>query len=234
MKSGFCLIGLLLAATAVAAAETRTWTFEQSGKTVQAELIAFAGGAVQLKGTDGKTFSVPIAYLTESDRHYLAAERPKQWKQIEVLKLDAAESVGGYKKFSVKGNGVNGEIFITLLPPSVEDVLNNRTQQALQITNLSNQIESENRAVQQAKAALPSTAHGNRAYRNTVAAERAQVNLAANNVKNARTNLVKLQKSYDDYVKKTKDQTTVKVRNTGATNQGLPVWECFDPRKPQG
>jgi hypothetical protein len=233
MKSGFCVIGLLLAATAAAAAEPRTWTFEQSGKTVQAELITFAGDAVKLKGADGKTFLVPIAYLTERDRTYLAAERPKQWKQIEVLKLNAADSSGRYKKCTVRGNGVNGEIFITILPPSVEDILNNRTQQALQLTNLSNQIESQNRAVQQAKAAVPSAAHGNRAYRNTVAAERTQVNLAANDVKNARTNLAKLRKSYDDYVKKTKDQTTVKARNTGAVHQGLPVWECFDSRKPQ-
>ena len=66
-----------------------------------------------------------------------------------------------------------------------------------------------------------------------MAAERAQVNLAAKDVKNARTNLAKLQKSYDDYNKKTKDQTTVKMRNTGLEHKGLPVWECFDPRKPQ-
>jgi hypothetical protein len=234
MKNGLRVIGLLLATTAAATAETRTWTFEQSGKTMQAELVAFAGDAVTLKGADGKSVSVPVAYLSESDRAYLTAERPKQWKQIEVVKLDAAESAGRYKKCAVRGNGVNGEIFITLLPPSVEAILNNRNQQAGQITNLSNQIESENRAVQQAKAAVPSAAHGNRAYRNTVAAERTQVNLAANDVKNARTNLAKLQKSYDDYVKKTKDQMTVKVRNTGAAHEGLPVWQCFDPRKPQG
>jgi SLA1 homology domain 1, SHD1 len=233
MKNGFRVVGLLLAMTAVAAAEARTWTFEQSGKTVQAELVAFVGDAVELKGADGKTFSVPIAYLTESDRAYLAAERPKQWKQLEVLKLEAAESVGRYQKCTVRGSAVNGEIFITLLPPSVEAILNNRTERALQLTNLSNQIESENRAVRQAKAALPSTAYGNRAYRNTVAAERAQVKLAANDLKNARTNLAKLQKSYDDYVKKTRNQTTVKARNTGVTREGLPVWECFDPRKPQ-
>ena len=141
MKTELSAMGLLLLATAFAAAEMRTWTFEQSGKSIQAELITFAGEAVTLKGADGKTVSVPIAYLTESDRAYLAAERPKQWKQIEVVKLDATESARRYKKCTVRGTGVNGDIFIALLPPSVEAILNNRNQQALQITNLSNQIE---------------------------------------------------------------------------------------------
>lgn len=233
MKNGFRVIGLLLAATAMAAAETRTWTFEQSGKTVQAELIAFVGDAVTLKGADGKTFSVPIAYLTESDRHYLAAERPKQWKQIEVVKLDAAETAGRYQKCNVRGSGMNGEIYIARLPRSAEAILNNRNEQATQITNLSSRIESESHAVQQAKAAVPSAANGNRTYRRAAAEERAKVNVEAQDVKNARTNLAKLQKSYADYIKKTKDQTTVKMRNTGLTCKGLSVWECFDPRKPQ-
>ena len=103
------MIGLLLAAAAVAAAETRTWTFEQSGKTMQAEVAGFSGEAVNLKRADGETVSVPIAYLTESDRDYLAAERTKQWKQIEVIKLDTAGSGGRYKKCTVRGSGVNGE-----------------------------------------------------------------------------------------------------------------------------
>jgi hypothetical protein len=233
MKSGYRVVGLLLTSIAIAAAGTRTWTFKESGKTLQAELIVFAGDAVTLKGADGKSVSVPVANLSESDRHYLAAERPKQWKQVEVVRLNAAESAGRYHRCTVRGNGVNGEIFITLLPSSVEAMLNNRNQQAVQITNVSSRIESENRAVQQAKAAVPSTANGNRTYRHAVAAERAKVNAEAQDVKNARTNLAKLQKSYDDYIKKTKDQATVKMRNTGLTVKDLPIWECYDPRRPQ-
>jgi hypothetical protein len=59
------------------------------------------------------------------------------------------------------------------------------------------------------------------------------VNQEAKEVKNGWTNLAELQKSYDDYLKKTKDQTTVKMRNTGVVYKGLPVWECFDPREQQ-
>ena len=233
MKIGLCVIGLLLVATVATAAEVRTWTFEQSGKTVQAELVAFAGDAVILKGADGKTSSVPIAYLSEGDRDYLAAERPKQWKQIEVVKLENAEPPGRYNKCTVRGTALNGEVYLQRLPPAVEAILNNRNAQATQITTLSNRIETENHAVQQAKATLPSSTQANRAYRRTVAAERAQVDQEAKDVKNARTNLSKLQKSYQDYVKKTKEQATVKMRNTGQEHKGLPVWECFDPRKPQ-
>jgi hypothetical protein len=233
MKIGLSVIGLLLVAMGATAAEMRTWTFEQSGKTVQAELIAFAGDSVILKGEDGKTTSVPTAYLSAGDRDYLAAERPKQWKQIEIIKLENAESPGRYKKCKVRGTALNGEVYLQRLPPAVEAILNNRNAQATQITTLSNRIQIENHAVQQAKAALPSAAQANPVYRRTVAAERAQVNHEANDVKNSRTNLTKLQKSYQDYVTKTKEQATVKMRNTGLEFNGLPVWECFDPRKPQ-
>ena len=108
MNTGLRMIGLLVTATAVAVAEMRTWTFEESGKTVQGEVLGFAGTAVTLKGADGKTFSVPIAYLTESNRTYLAAERAKQWKEVEVFKLEGEESGGRYKKCTVHGQGVNG------------------------------------------------------------------------------------------------------------------------------
>jgi hypothetical protein len=233
MKIGLSMIGLLVLAAVANAAETRTWTFEQSGKTVRAEFIAFAGDSVILKGADGKSFSVPTAFLSEGDRNYLSAERLNQCKQIEVVKLENAESSGRYNKCIVRGAALNGEVYLQRLPTAVEAILNNRNAQAVQIASVSNRIELENHAVEQAKATLPSTAQSNRAYRRAVAAERAQVSQEAKDVKNARTSLAKLQKSYQDYVKKTKEQATVKMRNTGQEFNGLPVWECFDPRKPQ-
>jgi hypothetical protein len=231
MSTGLSVV-VLLAATAVAAAEMRTWTFEESGKTLEGEVVGFAGDAVTLRRADGRTNFVPIAYFMISDRVYLAAERAKQWKEVEVVKLEDAASSGRYKKCSVRGKDVNGEVFIERLPSSVEVVLKNRSQQDAQITNLTAQIAIQNRAVQQAKAAIPAGASGNRAYRRAVAAERAQVDRASKDLKNAQANLAKLQKSYDDSVKKTKDQTTVKMRNTGVVYKALPVWECNDSRKP--
>src|SRR3974390_2373043 len=116
MDRGLWIIGMLLAATVVARAEMRTWTFEESGKTIQGEVVGFAGEAVTLKGDDGKTRFVPIAYLTASDRSFLVAERAKQWKEVEVVKLESEESGRRYKKCSVRGQGVNGEILIERLP----------------------------------------------------------------------------------------------------------------------
>jgi hypothetical protein len=94
MNGGIWIIGLLLTATAVAGAEMRTWTFSESGKTVQGEVLGFTGDAVTLKRVDAKTFSVPIAYLTETDRVFLVAARAQQWKEFEVLKLEGEESAG--------------------------------------------------------------------------------------------------------------------------------------------
>ena len=87
--------------------------------------------------------------------------------------------------------------------------------------------------MKQGQAALAANGSGNRANRRLVAVERTQVNLETKDVKNAQANLAKLQKSHDDYNKKTKSQTMVKMRNTGVVYKGLALWECFDPRKPQ-
>jgi hypothetical protein len=233
MSIEFRAVGLLLVATTVAVAEMRTWTFKESGTIMRGEVVGFTGDTVTLRRDDGKTVSVRSAYLIQSDGAYLAAERAHQWKETEILKLDAAESAGRYKKCSVRGKGVNGEIYIELLPQSVETILNDRNQRAAQITNLTAQITREKQAVQQANATIPKGSSRNRGYNRVVAAERAQVGRESKDVKAAQANLAKLQKAYDDSVKKTKAQTTVKMRNTGVVYKDLPVWECFDPRKSQ-
>jgi hypothetical protein len=228
MNRGLLMIGLLLAATVVGGAEMRTWTFEESGKTVQGEVLGFTGDAVTLRRTDGKTFSVPIAYLTQSDRAMLVAERAKQWKEVEVVKFEGDESAGRYKKCTV-----NGEILVQRLPAAVEAILNARNQQAAPILVLSNRIKFDTQAAQQAKASVPAGASPYGRYGQAVRVERAEVKLANQDLKSSKTNLAQLQKSYDEYVEKTRSQTIVKMRNTGVLYKTLAVWECFDPRKPQ-
>jgi hypothetical protein len=137
------------------------------------------------------------------------------WKEVEVVRLDGTASPAQYKKCSVHGSATNGEILIGHLPPAVEAILNDRNQQAIQISNLTAQIENQKGAVQEANAAVPSQTSGNRVYRRVVAAERAQANKAAGDLKASQAHLAKLQKSYDESVKKTKVQTMVKMRNTG-------------------
>jgi hypothetical protein len=233
MKTELRVMGLILAATAVAAAEMRTWTFEGSGRTMEGEVAGFTGTAVTLKGVDGKTVSVPIAYLSRSDRTYLAREQAKQWKEVEVVKLQSVESAGRYKKCTVHGASVSGEVYIELLPRSVEAILQERNRQAGPIADLSAQIESQNQVVQEAKAAAPTKGSRNRAYRRAAAAQRSQANVEASNLNALQANLAKLQKAYDDSVQKTKSQTVVRMRNTGIVYKKLPVWECFEPQKSQ-
>ena len=233
MNGGLLLVGLLLTATAVAGAEMRTWTFQESGKTVQGEDLGFTGDAVTLKRVDGKTFSVPVAYLTETDRVFLVAARAHQWKEVEVLELHGAESGGRYKKCTVHGQGVNGDILVERLPAAVEAILNARNQQAAPILVLSNRIKFDIQAAQQAKASVPAGASPYGRYGQAVRVERAEVKSANQDLKSAKTNLAQLQKSYDDYVEKTRSQTIVTMRNSGVLYKTLAVWECFDPRKPR-
>jgi hypothetical protein len=230
MNIGLRVTGLLLVWAGIAAAEMRTWTFEQSGTTMRGEVVGFTGDAVTLKQDNGKTVSVRIAYLAEGDRAYLTAERAKQWKEVEVVSLDGVAG-GPYRKCGVRGADAKGEILLSHLPAAVEAILNSRSQQTVQISNATAQVESQKTALQDENAAIPSSTSGNRAYRRAVAAERAQANQDSKDLKTSEANLAKLQKAYDDSVKKTKDQTMVKMRNTGVVFRGLAVWECFDARQ---
>jgi hypothetical protein len=231
MNTGLRVIGLLLTITGVAVAEMRTWTFEQSGNTMRAEVVGFVGDTVTLKRDDGHTVSVRISYLAESDQAFLKTERAKQWKNIEVISLDGVQSAGQYKKCTVSGSGVKGEILIKDLPPAVEAVLKNRSQTTVQISNLTAQVETDKAALDEAKASVPPKTSGNRVVRRANSTQRAPLTKASGDLKLSEMKLAEAQKSYQESVNKTKDQTMVKMRNTGLVYQRLSVWECSDPRK---
>ena len=233
MKTKLCVIAVLVAATSWTRAEVRTWTFQQSGKTVEAELAGFIDNSVTLREANGKTVSVPIAFLSKGDRQYLAGHLAQQWKDVEVVKLDASTAIGRYKKCKVQGTGINGDVYIDRLPASLITVLQTRNQQAAPIEALSKEIEAQKQAVQEAKAGTPSKGLKGRAKRRAAAKQRGQVNAEASNVNALEVELARLQKSYDESVAKTKHQTTVRMRNTGVVYKGLPLWQCFDPGKPQ-
>ena len=79
-------LAVLVTATACGAGEMRTWSFN-SGTTMEAEIVAFpSADSVTVKRSDGKTFTMPAAYLTTADRAYLDTERAKQWKEVSVAK----------------------------------------------------------------------------------------------------------------------------------------------------
>jgi hypothetical protein len=212
---------MLLAATAVTAAEMRTWNLA-SGATIEAVIVAFpAADTVQVKRSDGKMATLPTAYLTQADRDYVNAERAKQWKEVSIDKLLGTASAGRYKKCAVSGKEVGHAILIEKLPAKVETILNNRQQQEAQITNLNNRIQEDSTIAHNDNASAASG--GNRAYRN---ANRAEARLATRDETAAKTSLNKLKADYAEYVKKTKADTTLRMKNTGLVYEGLQVWEC--------
>jgi hypothetical protein len=228
MKIKLGAIGLLLAATVVAFAEMRTWTFN-SGATLEAEIVGFPDEAtVNVKRSDGKIYSLPFAYLTNADRAYLAAEHAKQWKKVSVDKLLGTVSAGYYKKCLVSGKDVNGEVLIQLLAPQVEAVLNTRKQQADEIADLTSRPRNGAGGGQGSAAA-----GGGRGPRHATRAQRAQAQFAAQAARDTKNRLAKLKADYDANLKKTKGATTVLMKNTGSVYDGLAVWECKDPRKAQ-
>ncbi len=219
------MLAALLAVTACAAGEARTWHFEY-GTTMEAEIVAFPSPeTVEVKRSDGKVFTLPATSLATSDQAYLDAERAKQWKEVSVDKLVATVATR-YKKCAVSGSGVGGQILVALLPAQAAAILNDRQQREAQIADLGSRIQADSEAARNANAAAK---HGNRAYRNE---NRAQARQANQDAAGAKLNLAKLKTDYAEYVKKTKAGTTLLMRNTGLVCEGLPVWECqISPRR---
>jgi hypothetical protein len=233
MRTKLYVMGLLLVATALALAEMRTWTFQQSGKSIEAEVVTIADDTVTMKLPDGNTVTVRLSYLTESNRIELAAERAKQWKEVEVVRLEELLSVGRIARCTVKGGEVNGVVLIQLLPESVQQILISRNQQAAKIASLSAQIENSRRAISRADAVTPTGVVGDPTYVDAVMAQRARVNLAGEDLKDANANLDRLRAAYTDYLDTTKAATIVKIRKRGTLYGREPVWECPDPKKTQ-
>jgi len=153
-------------------------------------------------------------------------------KDVEIVGMTGVLA-GQYRKYSVSGGDIKGEVLITRLPAAVEAILNDRSRQTAQISNLTAQIADQKIAVQQAKAAAKRTS-GNRYSHRVITAERAQADQASGDLSLSQVKLAELQKAYDESVKKTKSQTIVKLRNTGIVYQRLPVWEWADPQRPAG
>ena len=218
-------LAVLLAATAVAVAEMRTWNFK-SGATMRADIVAFPSPeTVEVKRSDGKVYSLPVTYLSDADRAYLDAERAKQWKEVSVDKL--LGTVGRYKKCAISGKDIGGDILVEMLPSQVEAILNNRQEHETQITNLNSQIQDDSSVAQNANAAARG---GSRGYRY---ANRAQAKLATQDEAEAKTSLAKLKADNAEYLKQTNAATTVLMRKTGLVYEHLPVWECQVSQKQQ-
>ncbi len=233
MKTNGAIFAFLIILAEIAWAETRTFVLK-SGAVVQGEVVTIGNDAVTIKkATDGKVYTLPLSYLSESNRLELATEKARQWQLIEVIRLEGSASAGRYKRCLVRGTNVSDVILVQMLPASVENILNSRNQQAAQIAEMSDRIENRDWAVQRADAVTPTTATGDSDYVNTVMAQRARVNLAIVDLNQAKSNLAKLQESYAQYLDSTRADTIVQMKNSGMVYQGLQVWECFDPRKPQ-
>lgn len=227
MKTKLVTMGLLLAASVAAWAEMRTWTFK-SGAALEAELTGFPDAeSANVKRLDGKILRVPFTYLSGDDRTYLAIEQAKQWKKVSVDELLGTASAGYYDKCKVSGEA-SGTILIQLMPSAAEAALRARKQQADEIASLTNQV-----ATATGNGQSTTTTGGRGMYHRATRAQRAQAQAAAQENKDAKAQLDKLKADYAANLKKTKEITTVLMKNTGAVYAGLPVWECKDARKAQ-
>jgi len=234
MKATRCTIWVLLTATAVCIAEMQTWTFEKNGKTIEGEVVGFTGESVNLRRPDGQTVSVPIAYLTASNRTELAAQRAAVWKDVEVRGLEGTVSAGGrYKKCRVTGKGVPGTILVEFFPSSVESILNKQAQEAAGIARQAAGIEERQRGVERLEASLPKETAVDAPYLDLLNSNYAELNRRRLLLADAKAKLAQLQAVHSQNLTNTVAARTIKVKNTGLVYDGLQVWRCPDTRGPE-
>lgn len=210
---------LMLTAAGTVTAETRTWNLK-SGATVEAEIVGFPNAqSVTVKRTDGKVYTLQDAYLADEDREFVQAERAKLWKEVSIDKVLGPVSGSRYRKCVVSGKDVSGQILVTMLPATVEPVLNKRQEQEAQIAALNTRIQTDEKAAH-------SKAKTNNRY-----GSKTNARAAAQDETSAKGDLARARADHEDYLKKTKASTTLLMKNTGLTYEGYPVWECQAPQK---
>lgn len=80
LRSLLCLLSLF------ATAHGRTFTDSQ-GRTLEAEIVSYDGGdSVEIRRSDGQTFSLPLARLSPADQAYV-----REWKPAPAAPFDAEE-----------------------------------------------------------------------------------------------------------------------------------------------
>src|SRR3954451_16525236 len=92
----FAVALTLVIATAVSAAEMRTWSSSSGAHTTEAELVELKDdGNVVLKTQAGKSISVPMSRLSESDQAYVrahAAAKPPKEKSKSIKSVDEVDA----------------------------------------------------------------------------------------------------------------------------------------------
>jgi hypothetical protein len=73
MRNLFVTSILLLAAINAPELSARQWTFTGIAQPMEAEFVSAANGYVVFRGSNGKSFEVPLANLGQADRQYIAA-----------------------------------------------------------------------------------------------------------------------------------------------------------------
>lgn len=78
MKNTIAVVGAGLALL-VMEASARVWTEEESGRTIEAELVRVAGESVVLRRAGGREVTVPLATLSAADREFVAGQASSDW-----------------------------------------------------------------------------------------------------------------------------------------------------------
>lgn len=88
-----CLLFLFVLAPLSVSAEVRTWKDSTGKYSVEAEMVDFEDGKVQLRKSDGLVVAVPLAKLSEVDRRYVESQTAKSEteEQGEPMPANSAE-----------------------------------------------------------------------------------------------------------------------------------------------
>ena len=152
-------------------------------------------------------------------------ERPmKHWKRLQVLSV---APVSGWFKCQVKNEAdLEGQLLIANLPKMVVDYHGKLKQQYETMERLRAQIAAADAKVRRADAVTPTEAYGDRAYVDSVMAQRHQVNLANVQLQESKEQLSKLERDYREALEKGPGETKILAMFTGKKYSNLEIWDC--------
>ena len=93
MKRLLVLLLIVAFFVPVAMAASRTWKSSSGRFSVEAELVGFKDGKVQLKKANGKVIKVPLKSLSAADQRYVKKQYPKKYPRYICTNVYALKGI---------------------------------------------------------------------------------------------------------------------------------------------
>lgn len=164
--------------------------------------------------------------------HYRKGKRPMaHWQQIQVFQIKENYAAAWDRCIVKNESGEFIEIFLDNLPSTLKDYFETRKKLENEIAALRARLEVEEKQVREFDAVTPDWPWGPYVYSPEIMENRAEVNLAAERLRQRKMALVKLETELENLRASATQRTTDLAMFTGRRHSNLQVWDCGWKRK---